>query len=238
MAVDLCSESSNLGMSPRISFSHDLRHADVVPVEQHNYRSDSSLLDFDFCLNESFQQESSSADELFCDGKILPTEIRKKIDPPRQTHKYKSPHHPPLPTTTPSPEPATSKTENSRKENLKEIIEESSEGDEKAPSVSKSFWRFKRSSSLNCGSGHKLSLICSLPLLSRSNSTGSSPVPKRPPFLKDNHKNPQKPPTITPIKFSASSSSSSVPSYLSSSQKRPLKKNYGSYSNGDKNKKK
>lgn len=38
----------------------------------------------------------------------------------------------------------------------------------------KSFWKFKRSSSLNCGSGYARSL-CPLPPLSRSNSTGSAP---------------------------------------------------------------
>ncbi|KAF8399103.1 hypothetical protein HHK36_014969 [Tetracentron sinense] len=213
MAIDLCSENSVLGMSPRISFSHDLCQKDVVPIEHYHRRSDSSLLesssDFDFCVSKSFEQESSSADELFSDGKILPTQIRKKIAPPKQIHQSK-PSPPPPPN--PNPAPAT---ENAKKESSQEINGTSSESEEKPQS--KSFWGFKRSSSLNCGNGYKRSLICSLPLLSRSNSTGSAPTPKRS----------QKHPSIVPSK--SSSTSYSYPS----SQKPPLKKNYGgSYNNG------
>ncbi|XP_041007854.1 uncharacterized protein LOC121252318 [Juglans microcarpa x Juglans regia] len=93
MGVDLYSESSNTGTSPRISFSHDFCQSDVlVPVESrhHDLGSNSSGLsssiDFDFCVHrESFGQESYAADELFSDGKILPTEIKKKITPMKQT---------------------------------------------------------------------------------------------------------------------------------------------------------
>ncbi|KAJ6721160.1 COPPER-BINDING PERIPLASMIC PROTEIN [Salix viminalis] len=82
MAVDVCSEISSAGISPRISFSHDLNQpADAVSIEDHHHhrRLDSSLLDpdFDFCIGNSFVQELSSADELFSNGKILPVEIRK-----------------------------------------------------------------------------------------------------------------------------------------------------------------
>ena len=95
MAVQLCSENS--GMSPRISFSHDLCHFDVVPVEQRPLRSKSSSLnssiDFDFCVRESFEQESSSADELFSGGKILATEIKKKDVPAKQTDQSNSVPH-------------------------------------------------------------------------------------------------------------------------------------------------
>ncbi|XP_042516894.1 uncharacterized protein LOC122091097 [Macadamia integrifolia] len=252
MAIDLCSasDSSGLGMSPRISFSHDLRHSDVVPVEEYCHRSDGSLLDssfdFDFGVSASFEQEPPfSADELFFDGKILPCEIREKIQivlPSKQTRHAKLPPLPPLPlplplfpppsptdtttttTTTTTMLKTSTKTDDSKKESLKEIMAMSNESEDKASS--KSFWRFKRSSSLNAGNGQRRSLICSLPLLSRSNSTGSSTNPKRQPLLKDTQKHSHKPPTPTPAKSSSFSSSSSQ------SQKPPLKKNSGSYGNG------
>lgn len=163
MVVDLYSESSSMGTtSPRISFSHDFCQSDVVPVEHHPLRSNS--IDFDFCVREGFDQESSSADELFSDGKILPTQIKKKavaIATTKPMDQCGSHHHPPLPlprsttttTTTTSGNKSTSKQE-SPKEN------------------SKSFWRFTRSSS--CGSGYGRSLCPLPPLLSRSNSTGSA----------------------------------------------------------------
>ncbi|XP_057779579.1 uncharacterized protein LOC130998165 [Salvia miltiorrhiza] len=144
--------------SPRISFSHDLRNDDVVPVE-HYPRSPSSGIDFDFCVfRESFDHESSSADELFFDGKILPIQIKKRLSPPL------------LRSAPPPPPPAVSEKLNQR------------------PS---SFWGFKRSASWNCGSGYARTL-CPLPLLSRSNSTGSTASVKRSP--KQNSSNYHKPP--------------------------------------------
>lgn len=96
MGVEVCSEIPSLAVSPRISFSHDLKEADLVPVESHHRRSDALLLEsidfnFNFCCssssssssNQRFQQEllpMSSADELFANGKILPVEV-KKITP-------------------------------------------------------------------------------------------------------------------------------------------------------------
>ncbi|KAF9587059.1 hypothetical protein IFM89_039745 [Coptis chinensis] len=163
--------------------------------------------------SESFEQDSSCAEELFSDGKILPLEIKKQVLPP------KPPTHP-------------TSNENSKKESLKEIMEQSFKTEEKPTSSSsstKSFWRFKRSSS--CGNGYKRSLICSLPLLSRSNSTGSAPTPKRSSSLKDNHnKHLPKTPSSNGYTKSALSSSSSYP--YSTPQKPSQKKNYGSYNNG------
>ncbi|KAI3813480.1 hypothetical protein L1987_18205 [Smallanthus sonchifolius] len=68
--------------------------------------------------------------------------------------------------------------------------------DDEQPNSTKSFWGFKRSSS--CGNGYARSL-CPIPLLSRSNSTGSSTGTKRSSSSKEgcSHKpNPnfQKPP--------------------------------------------
>ncbi|GLT70238.1 hypothetical protein SLA2020_423320 [Shorea laevis] len=47
MAIDVCSEISSAGISPRISFSHDLNQTDVLPNEDHHRhrRSDLTLLD-------------------------------------------------------------------------------------------------------------------------------------------------------------------------------------------------
>lgn len=184
MVVELCSENCGVSTSPRISFSHDFSQSDFIPVERHPLRSNSSGLnpsiDFDFCVQESLELESSSADELFSDGRILPTEIKKKKNIPlKQTCQL--PSHPPLPTPLAICDNAST-SKNSKKESIiKESKDLNDEVDEKQNS--KSFWRFKRSSS--CGSGYGRSL-CPLPLLSRSNSTGSSsPSVKRMPLSKE-----------------------------------------------------
>ncbi|KAK4347935.1 hypothetical protein RND71_034274 [Anisodus tanguticus] len=184
MAIEICSsDESSLGiMSPaRISF--DISSTGSVPVEQYiRSTSPSSSIDFDFCVfRQSFDLESSSADELFFDGKILPIEIKRRISstPPKKTEQQPPPPPPqPLPrcknsTSNTSNTLHCSKTSNAI-ENKTGVLESSS--DEKHNS--KSFWSFKRSSSLNCGSGYARTL-CPLPLLSRSNSTGSTPSVKR-----------------------------------------------------------
>ncbi|KAJ4707081.1 Membrane-associated kinase regulator [Melia azedarach] len=212
MAVEL--ESS--GMSPRISFSHDFCQSDIVPVEKHPFRSNSTGIDFDFCVRKSFDQESSSADELFLDGKILPTEVKKKNKkniPEKDTSDQSAPR-----ALTPLPK------EESLKGSSKIMRDEAGEDDLEEKQSSKSFWKFKRSSSLNCGSSYGRSLCPLPPLLSRSNSTGSASNDKRAALSKDSHKeNSQKPASIK-----SSHSSSSSTSYL----KPPLKKSYGSYGNG------
>ncbi|XWS75481.1 hypothetical protein CRYUN_Cryun01aG0092600 [Craigia yunnanensis] len=223
MAVELYSDNS--GMSPRISFSHDLCHFDVVPVEQRPLRSKSSPLnssfDFDFCVGESFEQESSSADELFSNGKILPTEVKKKNVLPKQTDQSSPPL--PLPRSNSIHEDVNI-NENSKKESSKEKkITRDETGDEvDEKQSSKSFWGFKRSSSLNCGSGYGRSL-CPLPLLSRSNSTGSAPNVKQASISKDSHNHKQ-----NSHKHATTSSYKSSTSY----QKPPLRKSYKPYGNG------
>ncbi|KAK6152873.1 hypothetical protein DH2020_012512 [Rehmannia glutinosa] len=194
-------------MSPRISFSHDLSQSDVVPVEQYICNGSSPTVDFDFCVfRESFDQQSSSADELFFDGKILPIEIKKRLAPPR---KVESP--PPLPRPAPLPPPPPQKTKSPN-----------SESEEKQ----KSFWRFKRSSSLNCGSGYGRTL-CPLPLLSRSNSTGSAASSgKRSSSVSNNQKQ-------SFLRHNSLNTSQKLPQSAGYSSRPPLKKNsHGSYSNG------
>ncbi|KAL5748878.1 hypothetical protein ACOSP7_025921 [Xanthoceras sorbifolium] len=200
--------------SPRISFSHDLGQADddIVPVEQNESRRDTMLLesncDFEFITSSSFAEESCSADELFANGVILPA----KVVPSKQVQK--STPSPTVSSLPPLPRPSN---ENTKKDQVMVLNYE-----EKPPS--KSFWGFKRSSSLNCDV--KKSLICSLPLLSRSNSTGSVSNNKRA-SLKDNNnkQSSQKQPLM--VKWSSTSNG------YQTHQRPPLKKGYvGSYGNG------
>uniref|UniRef100_A0A0R0GIG2 Uncharacterized protein n=1 Tax=Glycine max TaxID=3847 RepID=A0A0R0GIG2_SOYBN len=222
MVVEICSENCGVSMtmSPRISFSHDFSQSDVIPVEKHPLRSNSSGLnssmDFDFCVRESLELESSSADELFSHGVLLPTQIKKNnINNNNALLKPKSQLAPPPPQPQLPPpskaicDSASSTTrKSSKKESHKDGKELNDEVNEKQSS--KSFWRFKRSSS--CGSGYRSSL-CPLPLLSRSNSTGSSPSVRRIPLSTEGHHH-----------------SHSLASH--NHQKPPLQRSHGSHANG------
>ncbi|KAI3733949.1 hypothetical protein L6452_13408 [Arctium lappa] len=163
MTVDVCS-ISEVSISPRISFSHDLDDPSSLDIKSdpaHSIRSDHFLLsptfDFDFSTTSTF----TPADELFSNGKILPTQIKK----PQKIQ---------------LPDPKT-KISDTHKKRLKEFIFHDEEEQEK--STLRSFWQFRRSASLNCdnGKGPKgLLRSLSLKSLSRSNSTGSAlNYPKR-----------------------------------------------------------
>ncbi|KAI4320326.1 hypothetical protein MLD38_033822 [Melastoma candidum] len=145
MSADTLPEKTGFSRrTPRISFSHELilssrdKHPTVSPVQK-------PTADFDFGTS-SGEHESSSADELFSDGKLIPLGdvIRK-------------------------PSPATSRkpVHAAPSSSCEEATATNDETDEKQGS--KSFWKVVRSRSLG-GSGRSL---CPLPLLSRSNSTGS-----------------------------------------------------------------
>ncbi|XP_010094733.2 uncharacterized protein LOC21402858 [Morus notabilis] len=223
----MCSETS----PPRLSFSSDLGQTDVRPLQDHR-RRDTSLLDmncdFEFSISSCSQHESSSADELFSHGIILPIRPRERVNsnfaPSKETKQERDQNSlPPLP----------NYAENSKRETHKEttvVCPDHLVGQTNKPQ-SKSFWgSFKRSSSLNC-ENKRTSLLCSLPLLSRSNSTGSVPIQKRNSYKEVHNKNSnwQKQPLIS---RSSSSSSSSISNPYSVQQKPPLKKNYGgSYGN-------
>ena len=217
MVVELCTDSPTVGMSPRISFSHDLNQSDIVPIEPH-IPLKSSLIDydFDFCVSRrSSDQDSSLADELFANGIILPIQINRKHIPAMKSKSLSSSSFcsssssssalfPPLPP--PSSVSNTVETETSK------------EAEEKQDNNSKSFWKFKRSKSLNCGTIYKRGL-CPLPLLSRSKSTGSTASAKRSLIPKDEsaqHNN-------NGVKQSTQKNSNS-----SYHKKPPLRKNYGS----------
>lgn len=185
MAVDVCSEISSPGMSPRISFSHDLKDCDRVPVEDSRRRSDGNLVEsssnFDFCIGAASVHELSSAEELFSDGKILPIEIKKARlkSPPQTRHVSVS-----LPS-----RPRDSSNVGPEKKRLKEFLLSNSDAEEgENPPQPKSFWQFKRSSSLNCEINRRKGLIRSLHFLSRSNSTGSPLNPKQHPAPRENQR--------------------------------------------------
>lgn len=222
MAVDLFSEN-NSSMSPRISFSHDLNLSDVVPVEQRRSLGSNSTgrnpsIDFDFCTRESIDQDSSSADELFLDGKLLPIEIKPKpplrskgktIQQPRENHH-------PGPPKNPQERKATGSNNGDRayeKQN------------------SKSFWKFKRSNSLNCGSGYARTL-CPIPLLSRSNSTGSaaSSSIKNSGLSKESHLHKQH--SVKHHQSGAVPKPSLPPPLSTGYQKPPLRKGHGPHASG------
>ncbi|XP_022993317.1 uncharacterized protein LOC111489360 [Cucurbita maxima] len=227
MAIEVCSEISTVGISPRISFSHDLNQADLLPSSSdcNRERLDLTLLesDFDFCIGNLLRQDLSSADELFSNGKILPIEIKKSIEPNREFLKpIQSPPPPLVP-----PDPARNSV-SSEKKSLKELLSASFDADEKPQS--KSFWQFKRSSSLNCESSKSRSLIRSLHFLSRSNSTGSALNPKSQSTSKDPQRpNMQKQPSISSSRRSSTSISTSANSYFAnlSTQKPSVRKNSG-----------
>ncbi|CAJ2630698.1 hypothetical protein L195_g005526 [Trifolium pratense] len=227
MAIEVCTEISNSpGISPRISFSHDLKNSNgSIPVEDCHLRSDLRLLDstsdFVFSITNGLSQQLSSADELFSNGKIVPMEIKKVISNGKIFPKKKSSSadkfFEPLQKTT-------------VKKRLKEFLSDETDNEEERPSLSSSsskyFWKFKRSSSLNFDTTGRNSLIRSLQFLSRSNSTGSAPNPKQAELQRERQKQKlQKQSSVSSSRRSSSSSSTSSTYYFyNSSNKSSLKK--------------
>ncbi|KAF5780330.1 hypothetical protein HanXRQr2_Chr11g0470661 [Helianthus annuus] len=158
MTTDLYSDNSSvttMTASPRISFSYDLSQEEAVPVERLLRSCSSSNVDFNFFVHENSDlHQVSNADELFLDGKILPTPMRSK------TQKNKT-------------SLSLSQPENEKSRSLAATEDERI----KQQNANKSFWGFKRSSSCG-GSGYAKSL-CSIVSLSRSHSMGSSTSSKQ-----------------------------------------------------------
>ncbi|XP_061357567.1 uncharacterized protein LOC133301874 [Gastrolobium bilobum] len=207
----MCSQTS----PPRLSFSHDLSELQVSPLKKDVPCRDTLMLDsnseFEFSTSRILEFESSSADELFSNGVILPIQIQEKTTTRKHSHYVESPY------TKLPPRPCVDKV---KKETIREILDVSSDHEKK--SHSRSFWGFSRSRSLNCDT--KKSLVFSLPLLSRSNSTGSVLNPKR--MSSNKH------PTVAKSSSSSSSSSCSTLNWHPM-QKSPSGKSYGgSYGNG------
>ncbi|KAK2385493.1 hypothetical protein QL285_072724 [Trifolium repens] len=150
----MCSEIS----SPRFYFSNDvstMKHSRKTLLLESNP-------DFEFITSTSIEFETSSADELFSNGVILPLQIQDNKKNITTSYKEQSPY-----TNLRPPRPFSTKT---KKEN---IIREAQE----ANTETSSFWGSKRSRSLNCDTNKNL--VCSLPPLPRSHSTGSAPNIKR-----------------------------------------------------------
>ncbi|CAI0400847.1 unnamed protein product [Linum tenue] len=201
----MCSETA-----PRFSFSRDPADDSESPTaEQQQWRSADQPFEFSVSSNSGDQYSSSSADELFADGIILPFHRPAH----RRAQSFDHPKLPPLaPLPPPSKKPAAPAPE-SEDQSRASSDHNQHQNQLQPSSSSKSFWGFKRSSSLNCDL--KKTLICSLPpLLARSNSTGSvPPIPKKSIQKPDFH------PTHKP-----NSSSGYVYSFP---QKPPLKRNPG-----------
>lgn len=168
----------------RISFSSDLGQPDKAPppviepsglIRRDETLLDSSNSDFEFHISNNFDPgDSSPADEIFADGMILPFHVTAASAVPKRLYKYELP--PITSSLSPSPlSPQPLPTKHSEKETNGRASGANS--DSEAEKSSKSFWSFKRSSSLNCDI--KKSLICSFPRLTRSNSTGSVTNSKR-----------------------------------------------------------
>ncbi|XP_030536771.1 uncharacterized protein LOC115745389 [Rhodamnia argentea] len=175
MAVDHLNPEDFPVSSPRISFSFNLRDSGAIRAAPSKAATDcarasDSRNDFEFRLSESL---SSSADELFSDGKILAVPVKKKNVPQRRRH----PDCPALPLP-----PAPKESVPCNNANTTSLDPEATcDGDDmphggnlKDARPSRSFWRFRRSSSL--GSANSCSRrLCFLPIMPRSYSTGSSP---------------------------------------------------------------
>ncbi|EOA33028.1 hypothetical protein CARUB_v10016360mg [Capsella rubella] len=189
----ICTESNH----QRISFAGDLGQSNKGPLmEQPSgpVRRDTTLLDssnsdFEFHTSRNFDPgDSSPADEIFADGMILPVlpfHVTTASATPKRLYKYELPPIVSAPSLSSSylPPPPLPLPEYLRKYSVKETrgsvngrVSGVNSGLE-AEKSSKSFWSFKRSSSLNCDI--KKSLICSFPRLTRSNSTGSVTNSKR-----------------------------------------------------------
>ncbi|WOH10297.1 hypothetical protein DCAR_0729764 [Daucus carota subsp. sativus] len=169
MATDLCSSEPPPVTSPRISFSHNLSQSDINHQRLLSRPAPSSSVDFDFCIRQSNVDESSSAEELFSDGVILPIDPHLKHETPITV--------PPVPSL--QPHVNQSHAVKCDQDSNGTVVSNLSESrDQKQKSAKSSFWQVKRSSSLNCGSGYARTL-CPIPLLSRSHSTGSASSPNK-----------------------------------------------------------
>lgn len=158
MAVDVCSEISSVAtISPRISFSYDLSSQQDDPEDVKGSETESDFF-FSIISPSKCLHEPCLADEIFSNWKILPTQIKKK-NTAVVTHV----------SAVADPEP--------KKIRLKELLESEVEDEEDERKKGRSFWKFRRSSSLNCDheSGRAKGVIKSIQFLSRSKSTGSVP---------------------------------------------------------------
>ncbi|KAL2347615.1 hypothetical protein Fmac_001615 [Flemingia macrophylla] len=217
MEINTSSDKTSPGISPRISFSKD--HKPTVQAEDPHER-DSCMLDsssdFVFCIQNGVAHKLSSADELFSNGKIVPTQINRfsiPYAPQQEPHK----HHP-FATRAKMLKEFLSEPDDEDEDNYDVVMEERPK-----PNSVSSFWR---SSSVNFDGATrgKSVLRSSLQFLSRSYSTGSAP--NTPKHVKETHRL-QKQSSGSSFSLSSSSSASSSAYYYfyDSCQKPSLKKN-------------
>lgn len=169
--MDVYSENFVGIISPRISFSYDLEQDQTTnnpinvdfPCKLDQTLAD-SIFDFAFNVDRSVSFQPSTADELFSDGKILPTTIKNEKEEEKEIK------------IVPIPEPVLMPcldTPEAKKKSLKEYLEESVEEEEEEPNTMlRTFWKFPRSNSLNSDRNQSKGLIGSRKLLPRSRSTG------------------------------------------------------------------
>ncbi|KNA04799.1 hypothetical protein SOVF_196110, partial [Spinacia oleracea] len=186
MAVDVYSDNFAVGMiSPRLSFSRDLDENEssssttttnpILINDDYPCKLDLSLLDstFDFAFNvdTNVTFQSSSADELFSDGKIIPTSLKKEDEIIKEWESQVVFQDKLVTTPCLYHQPTTLKKK-SLKEFLEDSIEEEEEEEEEPAATVKPFWKFRRSNSLNCDRNQRKGLIGSWKILTRSGSTG------------------------------------------------------------------
>ncbi|XP_071739313.1 uncharacterized protein [Rutidosis leptorrhynchoides] len=157
MTVNVCSAYEPCMISPRISFSHDLNNQSSEIATTTTATATSTT--FDFCITSNLDQPITSADELFFNGVLLPTQIKKE---PKITCPI-------------SKKILVSENEDVHRKRLKELLCDDEEEQDK--SSSRSFWMFNRTMSLNSNSSTKgpkrLFKSLSLKRMLRSNSTDS-----------------------------------------------------------------
>lgn len=204
----MISEAPSLATSPRISFSHNLSATNVNILHNPQVQEPvPSSSEFDFCISNT---ETSSADELFSDGVIRPIQLQEKfVNSSKQIPLSKKTQT--LGNSLP-PLPQNDQNDQTPKQEIKSEQQKNH-----------SFWGIKRSSSVNAHK--KSSSFWSLPSLSRSNSTGSVPNSKKQGTLQ-----------LKQIKNSSAAAGPASFYTFPSSQKPPLRKNYGAggtnYGNG------
>ncbi|CAA7051370.1 unnamed protein product [Microthlaspi erraticum] len=191
--------AGDLGQSDKAPPMEQQQQPPPGPVRRDTTLLDSSNPDFEFHISRNFDPgDSAPADEIFADGMILPVlpfQVTNASAMPRRLYKYELPPIVSAPSLSSSPsssslpphQPLPLPQQHSRRHSDKETTTGRGSGnggrgsgansDSEVEKSSKSFWSFKRSSSLNCDI--KKSLICSFPRLTRSNSTGSVMNSKR-----------------------------------------------------------
>lgn len=168
--MNMCLETG----SPRISYSLDFDQLDFIPVELTlPSLPPSSNPAFEFGARGSFEFEQSSAGELFENGMILPSDIQTSQASRCEEAQEQEVSPQPLPLLSP-----LHLVPSSHGEAMKQTAEENAIMSSRPKPVekiqTKSFWGFKRSSSLDSENSKRLSFLFPLPVLSRSNSVSSA----------------------------------------------------------------